>query len=68
MTTLNLEGNNIRAEGAAALASALRVNAVLKTLNLSQNQLCGVDFMGRGTYSVVGITALAEALKVNGVR
>ena len=67
MTTLNLEGNNIRAEGAAALASALRVNAVLKTLNLSQNQLCGVDFMGRGTY-VVGITALAEALKVNGVR
>ena len=39
MTTLNLEGNNIRAEGAAALASALRVNGVLKSINLRGNSL-----------------------------
>jgi len=40
---------------------------VLKTLNLGGNQLCGLDRFGRGTYSAAGITALAEALKVNEV-
>ena len=33
----SLDRNNIRDEGAKALAAALRVNAVLKTLNLSGN-------------------------------
>ena len=33
-------------------------------LNLSSNQLCGIDWRGHGTFSVEGITALAEALKV----
>ena len=33
--------------------------------SLSSNQLCGVDHMGRGTYSADGIIQMAEALKVN---
>ena len=33
-------------------------------LDLSNNQLCGVDFLGRGTYTTEGITSIANALKV----
>ena len=33
-------------------------------LNLSYNQLCGLDPYGRGTYTAEGITAIADALKV----
>ena len=34
-------------------------------MNLADNQLCGLDYRGRGTYSAEGITAIAGAL-VNG--
>ena len=33
-------------------------------LNLSGNQLCGIDIFGDGTYTAEGITAIADALKV----
>ena len=33
-------------------------------LNLSSNELCGVDWMGSGTYTAEGITAIADALKI----
>jgi len=33
-------------------------------LNLSANQLCGIDMFGNGTYTAEGITAIADALKV----
>ena len=49
-------------EGGIALAEALRVNAVLKDLNLASNQLCGIDVLGKGTYDPSGIQALAAAL------
>ena len=35
--------------------------------SLSNNQLCGVDFLGNGTYTAVGITALCEGLKGSAV-
>ena len=35
-------------------------------LDLSRNQLCGVNEYGRGTYTAEGITAIADALRVNG--
>ena len=35
-------------------------------LDLSGNQLCGINAFGRGTYTAEGITAIAEALKVTG--
>jgi Leucine Rich repeat len=36
-------------------------------LDLSSNELCGLDRRGRGTYTAEGITAIANALRVNGV-
>ena len=40
LTGLNLAGNQIRdAEGAAAIAEALRGNAVLKNLSLTSNEI-----------------------------
>ena len=35
-------------------------------LNLAGNQLCGLDRYGHGTYTSEGITAVANALRVNG--
>ena len=35
-------------------------------LDLSSNQLCGINIFGEGTYTAEGITAIAEALKVTG--
>jgi Ran GTPase-activating protein (RanGAP) involved in mRNA processing and transport len=35
-------------------------------LDLSSNGLCGLDRRGRGTYTAEGITAIADALRVNG--
>ena len=33
-------------------------------INLSSNQLCGLNWEGSGTYTAEGITAIADALKV----
>ena len=41
LTTLNLRGNGFGDEGAKALAAALRVNEVLKTLQLGGNNNLG---------------------------
>ncbi len=35
-------------------------------LDLSNNKLCGIDDDGEGTYNAEGITAIADALRVNG--
>jgi hypothetical protein len=35
-------------------------------LDISNNQLCGLNEDGRGTYTAEGITAIANALRVNG--
>ena len=34
-------------------------------VNLSDNQLCGMDDEGEGTYTAEGITALADAVSVS---
>jgi hypothetical protein len=47
-------------------ASDSFVSGGLTSLNLSDNQLCGLDSSGRGTYAAVGITAIADAMRVNG--
>jgi hypothetical protein len=62
----SLSNNSLGAEGAAALAPALAANGVLTSLNLSYNELCGLNFLGRGTYTAEGITAIADAMRVNG--
>lgn len=54
LTTLNIPVNNIRADGARALATALQQNATLTTLNISGNRI-----------GDAGASALAEALLEN---
>ena len=43
----------------------MRVNGSLTSLDLSNNALCGMTIHG-GTYTAEGITAIADALRVNG--
>ena len=38
---------------------------VLLQLDLSKNQLCGLNWEGKGTYTAEGIRALADAVAVN---
>ncbi|MFH1462053.1 MAG: BTB/POZ domain-containing protein [bacterium] len=54
LTSLNLSRNGIRAEGAQAIADALKENNTLTSLNLEHNEI-GAD----------GVQALADALKEN---
>ncbi|KAK3270513.1 hypothetical protein CYMTET_21093 [Cymbomonas tetramitiformis] len=71
LNTLDLGFNGIGPEGAKALADALTPNAEgvfntsLNTLDLNSNQLCGLNFDGKGTYDASGIKVLAEALVFN---
>lgn len=37
----------------------------ISQLNLAQNELCGLDYASRGTYTAEGIAAIADALQVN---
>jgi hypothetical protein len=40
VTEINLSENRIDADGAAALANALKANATVTTINLRQNAIC----------------------------
>ena len=64
LTSLDVSRNSIGNEGAKAFATAL---SALTNLNLGGNELCGLDFQGRGTYDASGIQALASALAGNAV-
>ena len=63
--TLDLARKNLGVASLVVIASLISVNGGLTSLNLSDNQLCGLDNRGRGTYTAEGITAIAEALRVN---
>lgn len=67
LTRLDLSHNFLDAEAGKALAGALSVNGVLKSIDLSFNELCGIDEDGDGTYDASGIQALASALAGNRV-
>ena len=43
------------------------VDTPLSLGSLANNQLCGLDHRGRGTYTTEGITKLCEALKGSAV-
>eukprot|EP00900_Chrysochromulina_parva_P004893 jgi/Chrpa1/14404/Chrysochromulina_OHIO_Genome00021981-RA len=66
VSELDLQARNIGVEGGMLLAYLLPVMGALTSLNLSRNELCGLDENGRGTYTAVGIAALADAMRVNG--
>ena len=65
LASLNVKKNGICSIGAIAIAAMVAVTGGLTSLNLSYNQLCGLDDLGRGTYTAVGITAIADTLRVN---
>ncbi len=39
---------------------------MVSQLDLSNNQLCSLDYAGLGTYTAEGITAIANAMRDNG--
>ena len=52
---------------AAAFTNSLFCYVFTSQLDLSFNDLCGINrYNGSGTYTSEGITAIAEAVKVNG--
>ena len=65
---MDASSEDIGPAGVKLIAEALRtsVTGALTSLNLGDNQLCGLDGYGRGTYTADGITAIADALRVNG--
>ena len=72
---LNISGdwrdsNTGGSAGAKHVAKMVRANGGLTSIDLSVNQLCGIwtDWSGdqQGTYTAEGITAIADALRVNG--
>jgi Ran GTPase-activating protein (RanGAP) involved in mRNA processing and transport len=66
LASLNMSEICMGPVGAKSVAAMVAVTGGLTSLNLSDNQLCGLDRYGRGTYTVEGITAIADALCVNG--
>ena len=63
---LYLREKNIGVEGGLLLAYLVPAMGGLTTIDLSENQLCGVNDRGIGSYTTEGITAIADALRVNG--
>jgi hypothetical protein len=66
LTELDLKGKGVGVEGGMVVAGLIPVMGALTSLDLSSNQLCGLNQYGRGTYTAEGITAIADALRVNG--
>ena len=68
-TTADFSQQSLKPPDAILLASDLSqavVIGALTSLDLSNNQLCGVTSGSSGTYTTEGITAIADALCVNG--
>ncbi len=63
--TLDLSGKNLGVASVIVIASLMSVNDALTSMDLCNNLLCGDTTFG-GTYTAEGITAIAEALRVNG--
>ena len=63
LASLNFENNGISPVGANAVTAMVAVTGGLTSLDLSSNQLCGLDYIGRGDYTAEGITAIADAMR-----
>mmetsp|Transcript_74821 Transcript_74821/g.206396 ORF Transcript_74821/g.206396 Transcript_74821/m.206396 type:complete len:314 (-) Transcript_74821:2007-2948(-) len=68
LAELDLNENGIGLPGALVLANLLPAATALKSCNLDNNALCGVDKYGSGTYTIEGITALCEGIKQSNVQ
>ena len=68
LTILDLPSNDIGPEGASVLAPSVRDHPSLTSINLSFNRLCGINHStGKGTYSAVGVRAIADAIRASSV-
>ena len=68
-TTADFSRQGLKPPDAILLASDLSqagVTGSLTSIDLSSNQLCGLNWVGKGNYTTVGITAIADALRANG--
>eukprot|EP00966_Prymnesium_polylepis_P234461 5423311-Prymnesium_polylepis.1 len=65
LTELSLYSNGLGPTEGIVIAELLKVTDSLTTLNLADNQICGLNYMGEGTYTAVGINAICDALGVN---
>merc|ERR1712232_901398 len=65
LSSLDFSNNGIGPIGAKSVAAMLAVMSSLTQLDLSKNQLCGVDEYKRGTYCADGIKAIADALGIS---
>ena len=68
-TAADFSNQDLKPPDAILLASDLSqagVTGSMTSLDLSDTQLCGVTSWGNGTYNTEGITAIADALRVNG--
>ena len=63
---LDLSEKKNGVKGGMLLAYLVPAMCGLTSLDLSNNQLCGLDSHGNGTYTAEGITAITDALRVNG--
>ena len=63
--TLDLSSKGLGSVSGIVIAKLIEFNTALTNLDLSSNQLCGRDRLGAGKYDASGITAIAEALRVN---
>ena len=61
-TELDLSNKNLRAGCGVLVANEVKDNGALTSLNLSENELCGIDEDGYGEYDASGVTALADAI------
>ena len=69
LASLNFGDSDIGPVGANAVAAMVAVTGGLTSIDLSGNQLCGIRTgygNQQGTYTAEGITAIADALRVNG--
>ena len=65
LASLSMVETRIGPVGAKSVAAMVAVTGALTSLDLSNNSLCEVNAY-RGTYAAEGITAIADALCVNG--
>lgn len=61
--SINLSGRGLSSACIIIIASCIKGNAVLKKLDLSFCEICGVDEDGYGTYTVEALNQLCEGLK-----
>ena len=66
LSSLNFKHNGIGPGGANAVAAMVAATGGLTSIDLSGNQLCGLDDYAQGAYTAEGIIVIADALRVNG--